>query len=345
MGNRSPEMMSGAAASGGPSGSDLAVQVTGLTKSYGDYVALGGIDLEVKRGEVLALLGPNGAGKTTAVEILEGYRTRDSGQVRVLGHDPARRERSLRARVGIVLQECAVDPYLTVVEALTQRSGLYDRPRRVDDVVGLVGLEAKAGSRVKTLSGGQQRRLDLGLALVGDPELIFLDEPTTGFDPSARREAWVVVRDLCAEGRTVVLTTHYMDEAQALADTVVVLAGGRVVASGPPDTLGGRDRGVSTIRFVPPDGVGLADLPLAEGVEARMRAGYVEFAVAEPTAALHSLTRWALDRGEGLDGLAVERPSLEDVYLALTGESARPGSPTGDALEDESDDAPGEVAT
>jgi ABC-2 type transport system ATP-binding protein len=144
MGNRSPEMMSGAAASGGPSGSDLAVQVTGLTKSYGDYVALGGIDLEVKRGEVLALLGPNGAGKTTAVEILEGYRTRDSGQVRVLGHDPARRERSLRARVGIVLQECAVDPYLTVVEALTQRSGLYDRPRRVDDVVGLVGLEAKA---------------------------------------------------------------------------------------------------------------------------------------------------------------------------------------------------------
>ena len=318
--------MSGAAASSSAASSDLVVQVTGLTKSYGSFVALRGIDLEVKRGEVLALLGPNGAGKTTAVEILEGYRTRDSGEVRVLGHDPARRERALRARVGIVLQECAVDPYLTVVEALTQRSGLYDRPRRVDDVVGLVGLEAKAGSRVKTLSGGQQRRLDLGLALVGDPELIFLDEPTTGFDPSARREAWVVVRDLCAEGRTVVLTTHYMDEAQALADTVVVLAGGRVVATGPPDTLGGRDRGMSTVRFVPPEGVVLADLPLPEGVEPRVRAGYVEFAVAEPTAALHALTRWAIDRGEGLDGLAVERPSLEDVYLALTGEPSRTGS-------------------
>ena len=318
--------MSGAAASSSAASSDLVVQVTGLTKSYGSFVALRGIDLEVKRGEVLALLGPNGAGKTTAVEILEGYRTRDSGEVRVLGHDPARRERALRARVGIVLQECAVDPYLTVVEALTQRSGLYDRPRRVDDVVGLVGLEAKAGSRVKTLSGGQQRRLDPGLALVGDPELIFLDEPTTGFDPSARREAWVVVRDLCAEGRTVVLTTHYMDEAQALADTVVVLAGGRVVATGPPDTLGGRDRGMSTVRFVPPEGVVLADLPLPEGVEPRVRAGYVEFAVAEPTAALHALTRWAIDRGEGLDGLAVERPSLEDVYLALTGEPSRTGS-------------------
>ena len=337
MGNRSPGMMSGTAASAGAADSDLAVEVTGLTKSYGDFVALRGIDLEVKRGEVLALLGPNGAGKTTAVEILEGYRTRDSGEVRVLGHDPARRERSLRARVGIVLQECAVDPYLTVVEALTQRSGLYERPRRVDDVVGLVGLEAKAGSRVKTLSGGQQRRLDLGLALVGDPELIFLDEPTTGFDPSARREAWVVVRDLCAEGRTVVLTTHYMDEAQALADTVVVLAGGRVVASGSPETLGGRDRGMSTVRFVAPDGVGLVDLPLPEGVDVGMRAGYVEFAVAEPTAALYALTQWAVDRGEGLDGLTVERPSLEDVYLALTGESPRAGSPGGGSSDEASD--------
>ena len=334
MGKRSPGMMAGADASARAAGSDLAIQVTGLTKTYGDFVALGGIDLEVKRGEVVALLGPNGAGKTTAVEILEGYRTRDSGEVRVLGHDPARRHRALRARVGIVLQECAVDPYLTVLEALTQRSGLYDRPRPVDDVVGLVGLEAKAGSRVKTLSGGQQRRLDLGLALVGDPELIFLDEPTTGFDPSARREAWVVVRDLCAEGRTVVLTTHYMDEAQALADTVVVLAGGRVVASGPPDTLGGRDRGMSTVRFVAPDGVGLADLPLPAGVEARIRAGYVEFALPEPTAALHALTRWALDRGEGLDGLAVERPSLEDVYLALTGGPPAVGAPAGHELGD-----------
>ena len=298
---------------------DVAVSVRGLTKSYGTFRALDGIDLQVRRGEVLALLGPNGAGKTTAVEILEGYRARDGGTVSVLGYDPARRDRALRARMGIVLQECAVDPYLTVAEALTQRSYLYGSPRPVDEVVGLVGLEAKAGSRVKVLSGGQQRRLDLGLALIGNPELIFLDEPTTGFDPSARREAWEVVRDLCAEGRTVLLTTHYMDEAQALADSVVMLAGGRVVASGPPDTLGGRDHGVSTVRFVLPDGVSPADLPLPAGLAAEVRVGSVEFTVAEPTAVLHELTRWALDRGEGLVGLSVSRPSLEDVYLQLTG--------------------------
>jgi ABC-2 type transport system ATP-binding protein len=302
-----------------PPDADVAISVRGLAKSYGSFEALRGIDLEVRRGEVLALLGPNGAGKTTAVEILEGYRARDAGEVSVLGHDPARRDRSLRSRVGIVLQECAVDPYLTVSEVLTQRSHLYEAPRPVDEVVALVGLGEKARSRVKVLSGGQQRRLDLGLALVGDPELIFLDEPTTGFDPSARREAWDVVRDLCAEGRTVVLTTHYMDEAQALADTVVVLAAGRVVATGPPDTLGGRDHGVSTVRFHLPGGVAVADLPLPVGITPEVRGGVVEFVVAEPTAVLHDLTRWALDRGEGLVGLSVERPTLEDVYLALTG--------------------------
>jgi ABC-2 type transport system ATP-binding protein len=302
---------------------DSAISVRGLTKSYGSFEALRGIDLEVRRGEVLALLGPNGAGKTTAVEILEGYRARDAGEVSVLGHDPARRDRSLRERVGIVLQECAVDPYLTVTEALAQRSHLYDDPRPVDEVVALVGLEEKSRSRVKVLSGGQQRRLDLGLALVGNPELIFLDEPTTGFDPSARREAWDVVRDLCAEGRTVVLTTHYMDEAQALADTVVVLAAGRIVASGPPDTIGGRDHGVSTVRFLLPADVTVADLPLPGGIDPEVRGGVVEFTVAEPTPVLHHLTRWALDRGEGLVGLSVVRPSLEDVYLALTrGEGA-----------------------
>jgi len=298
---------------------DVAIAVRGLTKSYGSFAALRGIDLKVRRGEVLALLGPNGAGKTTAVEILEGYRARDGGEVSVLGFDPADRDRELRARVGIVLQECAVDPYLTVAEALAQRAYLYSAPRPVDEVVALVGLGEKAGSRVKVLSGGQQRRLDLGLALIGNPELIFLDEPTTGFDPSARREAWDVVRDLCAEGRTVVLTTHYMDEAQALADTVVVLAAGRIVAAGPPDTLGGRDHGVSTVRFVLPAGVAPADVPLPEGVVPEVRAGTVEFTVADPTRALHELTRWALGRGEVLAGLSVVRPSLEDVYLDLTG--------------------------
>ena len=303
-----------------PTPTDVVIAASGLTKSYGSFEALRGIDLEVKRGEVLALLGPNGAGKTTAVEILEGYRRRDAGTVSVLGHDPARRERDLRSRVGIVLQECAVDPYLTVREALAQRSHLYDTPRPIAEVVALVGLEAKADARIKVLSGGQQRRLDLGLALIGNPELIFLDEPTTGFDPSARREAWDVVRDLCAEGRTVVLTTHYMDEAQALADTVVVLAAGRIVAAGSPDTLGGRDHGVTTVRFVLPPGVTPEDLPLPVGVSSVVRGGSVEFAVDEPTRVLRDLADWALGRGEQLAGLTVLRPSLEDVYLALTGD-------------------------
>ena len=298
---------------------DVAISVVGLTKSYGSFVAVSGIDFEVRRGEVLALLGPNGAGKTTSVEILEGYRKRDGGRVSVLGVDPARRPRSLRVKTGIVLQECAVDPYLTVSEAVTQRAGLYPRPRPVGEVIELVGLEAKARSRVKTLSGGQQRRLDLGLALVGDPELIFLDEPTTGFDPSARREAWDVVRGLCAEGRTVVLTTHYMDEAQALADSVVVIAAGRVVASGSPDTLGGRDHGETTVRFVLPAGATVGDLPLPVGLVPTERGEFVEFRIDEPTAVLNALTGWALGRGEVLQGLAVDRPTLEDVYLSLVG--------------------------
>ncbi|HEX3980597.1 MAG TPA: ABC transporter ATP-binding protein [Acidimicrobiales bacterium] len=298
---------------------EVAISVRGLTKSYGSFVAVGGIDFEVGRGEVLALLGPNGAGKTTSVEILEGYRKRDGGEVSVLGVDPEGRPRSLRAKVGIVLQECAVDPYLTVAEAVTQRAGLYPAPRPVGEVLELVGLDEKSKSRVKVLSGGQQRRLDLGLALVGDPQVIFLDEPTTGFDPSARREAWDVVRGLCAEGRTVVLTTHYMDEAQALADTVVVIASGKVVASGSPDTLGGRDHGETTVRFTLPVGATVGDLPLPAELRPVMRGEFVVFAIAEPTAVLHALTEWAIGRGEVLDGLAVNRPSLEDVYLSLTG--------------------------
>jgi ABC-2 type transport system ATP-binding protein len=306
-----------------PAAGDVVISVKGLTKSYGAFPAVRGIDFEVRKGEVLALLGPNGAGKTTSVEILEGYRKRDGGTVTVLGSDPERRDRSLRSKVGIVLQECAVDPYLTVSEALTQRAGLYPVPRPLGEVVDLVGLGPQAKSRVKTLSGGQQRRLDLGLALIGDPEIIFLDEPTTGFDPSARREAWDVVRDLCAEGRTVVLTTHYMDEAQALADTVTVIAAGKVVASGPPDTLGGRDHGETTVRFMLPTGASLADLPLPPGLTPTRRGEMVEFAIDEPTVVLHDLTAWAIGRGEVLTGLAVNRPTLEDVYLSLTGGSER----------------------
>src|SRR5664280_2344284 len=297
---------------------DVVISVKGLTKSYGYFGAGRGIDFEVRRGEVLALLGPNGAGKTTTVEILEGFHDRDGGEVSVLGADPSHRDRSLRAKIGIVLQACAVDPFLTVTEAITQRAGLYSNPRPVGEVVDLVGLEAKRRARIKTLSGGQQRRLDLGLALVGDPELIFLDEPTTGFDPSARRESWDLVRGLCAEGRTVVLTTHYMDEAQALANVVTVIAAGRVVASGPPDTLGGRDHGMTTVRFVLPHGVSVGTLPLPVGLEPQQRGDVVEFRIAEPTEVLHALTGWAVERGEVLAGLTVNRPSLEDVYLALT---------------------------
>ena len=298
---------------------DIVISVKGLTKSYGNFEAVRGIDFEVRRGEVLALLGPNGAGKTTTVEILEGFHDRDGGEISVLGADPSHRDRELRAKIGIVLQACAVEPFLTVTEAITQRAGLYPNPRPVGEVVNLVGLEAKRGARIKTLSGGQQRRLDLGLALVGDPELIFLDEPTTGFDPSARRESWDLVRGLCAEGRTVVLTTHYMDEAQALANSVTVIVAGKVVASGPPDTLGGRDRGQTTVRFTLPSGVTVDDLPTPLGICPRVRHHAVEFSLPDATTFLHDLTGWAVARGEALEHLTVKRPSLEDVYLSLTG--------------------------
>lgn len=297
---------------------DTVISVKGLTKSYGDFQAVRGIDFEVRRGEVLALLGPNGAGKTTTVEILEGFHHRDGGEVSVLGSDPSHRDRNLRAKIGIVLQECAVDPYLTVTEAMIQRAGIYPAPRPVGEVVELVGLDMKRGAKIKTLSGGQQRRLDLGLALIGNPELIFLDEPTTGFDPSARRESWDLVRGLCDEGRTVVLTTHYMDEAQALADMVTVIANGKVVASGTPDNLGGRDAGVTTVRFTLPIGVVVDDLPTPRGCFPQVRQRAVEFCLPDATAFLHDLTGWAVARGERLEHLTVQRPSLEDVYLDLT---------------------------
>jgi ABC-2 type transport system ATP-binding protein len=299
--------------------SDRAIEVTGLRKEYEDLEAVAGIDLTVDVGEVFALLGPNGAGKTTTVEILEGYRERTAGEVSVLGHDPARRERALRARIGIVLQSTGVDPYLTVRETVDLYARYYASPRDVDEVVELVGLSEKRDTRVIKLSGGQQRRLDVAIALAGDAELLFLDEPTTGFDPGARRHAWEIVRNLTALGKTVFLTTHYMDEAQYLADRVAVIANGRIVAEGPPGTLGDRHLAKSVIRFRPPlDG----NFPRGIASNARTVADELELAVADPTRVLHELTSWAVERGVELEGLEVSRPTLEDVYLELTGGEA-----------------------
>ena len=297
-----------------------AVRVRGLVKSYGGVQAVRGLDLDIERGEIFALLGPNGAGKTTTVEILEGYRRRDAGEVSVLGADPGHERDRLKPRLGIVLQATGVEPYLTVGETLAMYAGYYPHPRPVAEVIALTGLEEKRDERVVRLSGGQQRRLDMAIALVGDPELLFLDEPTTGFDPSARREAWEVVRKLAALGKTVLLTTHYMDEAQHLADRVAVMSGGRVVASGPPSTLGFRDRAGAHIRYrAPAPGVtpppGLGGAPGSDG--------FVDVAVDDVVTALHTLTGWALAQGVALEGLEVTRPTLEDVYLALTAEAAR----------------------
>ena len=295
-----------------------AIRVSGLRKRYGDVEAVRGIDFEVAEGECFALLGPNGAGKTTTVEILEGYRDRDGGEVEVLGHDPRRGERSLRERVGIVLQSSGQFRELTVREVLDLFGGYYPSPRDSGEVIGLVGLDDKAGARVKTLSGGQQRRLDLALGLVGDPDLLFLDEPTTGFDPSARRRSWELIESLRDLGKTILLTTHYMDEAQNLADRVAIITAGRIVASGTPESLGGRDEGEAVVAFRLPPGAALADLPAGLPGRPSAAADRVELATTEPTRALHVLTGWALDRGEELDALTVTRPSLEDVYLRLT---------------------------
>jgi ABC-2 type transport system ATP-binding protein len=292
-----------------------AVRVQGLTKSYGDVQAVAGIDFHIGHGEVFALLGPNGAGKTTTVEILEGYRKRDGGEVTVLGHDPGRGGGDLKSRVGIVLQATGIDPYLTVAETVAMYSGYYPHPRPVDEVVELVGLKEKRDTRVVKLSGGQQRRLDVAVALAGDPELLFLDEPTTGFDPSARRGAWEVVKNLAALGKTVLLTTHYMDEAQYLANRVAVIAAGRIVAQGTPDTLAGRDVATTRVRFRVPDGAALPP-----GMPAtRVLGEFTEFTTDDPVPVLHRLLGWALDGKVELDGLEVSRPSLEDVYLQLTG--------------------------
>jgi ABC-2 type transport system ATP-binding protein len=285
--------------------SERAIEVRALCKRYGDYEAVRGIDICVRRGEVFGLLGPNGAGKTTTVEILEGYRARTGGEVSVLGHDPAKRSIELRRRIGIVLQSGGFYSHITPREALAHWASFYPHPRNVQEVLELAGLQEKADARTRTLSGGQLRRLDFALALVGDPELIFLDEPTTGFDPEARRAAWETIRSLRELGKTILLTTHYLDEAQALADRVAIVKDGRVLAIGPPQELGTH----------PPGGASYRVTYRGAGGE------LIERETDDPTTLLHELTEEALARGERLEELSVARPTLEDVYLELTADA------------------------
>jgi ABC-2 type transport system ATP-binding protein len=298
--------------------SSTVITVNGLRKSYGPVEAVAGVDLEVQRGQIFAFLGPNGAGKTTTVEILEGFRTRSDGEVSVLGADPADAGSAWRNRVGCVLQESAAEPGLTVRECLKLYAGYYEKPRDIDETIALVGLDAKANTHGEELSGGQRRRLDVALALIGDPELVFLDEPTTGFDPSARRQAWQVVDGLRALGKTVFLTTHYMDEAEHLADRIAVIANGTIVAEGTPQTLGGREQMHARISFTFPPGVALDGLPLRATAEN----GRVTVESATPLADVRLLGDWAASRSIDLPDLDVRRPSLEDVYLQLTGGAA-----------------------
>ena len=277
-----------------------AIAVRDLRKSYGAYEALRGVSFEIKEGEVFGLLGPNGAGKTTTIEILEGYRARDSGEVDVLGFDPERAGSAFRERIGVVLQQSQLWPNLTVAETHRMFAGYYEHPRNVDEVITLVGLAEKRAARVKTLSGGQKRRLDLGVALVGDPDLVFLDEPTTGFDPAARRAAWDMIRSLRSLGKTILLTTHYLDEAEQLADRLAVLREGVIIQEGTPAELTGGSS-ETEVRY------------RKDGREVVVR-------TTDPTKLLHQLTAEALAEGRELEGLSVRRPTLEDVYLSLTAE-------------------------
>lgn len=298
--------------------SGTAVEVVDLRKSYGPVQAVRGISFEVAEGEVFAMLGPNGAGKTSTVEILEGFRKRDGGRASVLGFDPASGDRRLKEQIGIVLQTTGVDPYLTVAETVDMFRGYYPKPRTRDDVIRLVGLEDKASTRVTRLSGGQKRRLDVAIALAGDPTVLFLDEPTTGFDPGARRNAWEVIKGLAGLGKTIFLTSHAMDEVQYLADRVVIIAAGKVVAEGTPDSLVGRRRADTVVRFRLPDATALP-----EGIRAAAKVDGDDFELeaADPTRTLFELTSWAIQNGISLEGLQVLRPSLEDVYLEITKEA------------------------
>ena len=295
--------------------SEAVIEAVGLRKSYGELEAVRGIDLEVRAGEVFAFLGPNGAGKTTTVEVLEGYRARSGGEVRVLGVDPGAPTREWRERIGIVLQQCRMRPELTVRETLELYAGYYREPLGVDETIAHVGLTAKGDQRAGNLSGGQLRRLDVAVALIGDPDLLFLDEPTTGFDPSARRQAWDVIAGLRALGKTVFLTTHYMDEAQVLADRVAIIVGGRIVAEGPPNRLG-PEAATTEIRFLA-DGVDPARVPLA-GASAVRDGRFLVARTTDPVRALGALTAWAIREGHALTGLQVGSPSLEEIYLQLT---------------------------
>jgi ABC-2 type transport system ATP-binding protein len=293
-----------------------AIVVEDLRKSYGDVHAVKGVTFTVEDGECVAMLGPNGAGKTTTLEILEGYLQRDAGTVKVLGTDPWKADRRWHEQVGIVLQGTAIDPYLTVSESLARTADFYPEPRQVGEALELVGLTEKADAKVKQLSGGQKRRLDVAFGIIGRPHLLFLDEPTTGFDPSARRGAWDLVDNLRSLGTTIMLTTHYMDEAQALADRIVIVGAGQVVAEGTPDDLGGRDTAALHVRFRLPEGVDPAVLPVAV---TRDKHGAYELRTTDDLRVLHELTGWALQHDVVLEGLVASRPSLEDTYLSLVG--------------------------
>jgi ABC-2 type transport system ATP-binding protein len=297
-----------------------AIEVSELRKSYGSLEAVSGVSFSVEPGEVFCLLGPNGAGKTTITEILEGYRARSGGEVSVLGMDPAGGPRALRERVGIVLQSCGVQMDLTVAELIEMYGRYHERRRGVDELIELVELGAKRETRASDLSGGQRRRLDLALALVGEPDLIFLDEPTTGFDPHARRQAWSTIRSLCELGKTIFLTTHFMDEAQTLADRVAVMRTGTIVAVGSPDDLGGRGQRPCVIRFTLRSGVELPPMP---GAEVTREGDRVRLRTTDPVAVTAAVTGWAVEQGVELAGFSVTQPTLEDIYLELTGESGQ----------------------